>query len=132
MKTMIQTLKKLKTIEPGEEFKKRSLTLILAAPQKNKFPFLGSVFQMLQFSGSLVLASLILVIVLGQFKSSSQLSGLNDKNLNNELRNMDLKIKLAEVRYFEDPLDRVDVALSGKGLPAEDGNLEQLLQELVL
>lgn len=132
---IIQTLKKLKGVQPQEDFKKRSLTLILNSPQKKEVPFLKNVVQAFQFGGALVLASLILLIVFSSFHSPSQLTGLDNKNLNAELQDLDLKIKLAEVKYYEDPLNKTDVALKETVSPAksqtDNENLENLLKELV-
>lgn len=132
--TMIQTLKKFKNIEPGEDFKKRSLTLILNTPQRHQIPLLKNVFQAFQFGGAIVLASLILLVVFGSFRSQSQLAGLDAKNLDSEVQNLDLKIKLAEVKYYEDPLNKTDVALtnSSKTDNGKKKGVEELLKELVL
>ncbi len=132
--TIIQILKRLKAIEPDGQFQARSLPLILNAPQKQPLPLLKNVFQAFQFGGAMILASLILLVVFGSFRSQSQLAGLDSKNLDSEVKNLDLKIKLAEVKYDEDPLNKTDVALtnSSKNDAGKNKDVEELLKELVL
>jgi hypothetical protein len=135
--TLIKILQKLKEIEPDNDLSKRSLPLILSAPQNRRAP-LKNFFRAFQFSGALVLASLLLFIVFGgltklsqNFFSSNQLTSLDAENIRRELNDLDLKIKLTEVKYIsENPLSQTGVALNKT--EAEDKSVEDLLKELSL
>lgn len=133
--TLIKTLQKLKAIEPDGDFSQRSLPLILSAPQNRHLP-LQNFFRAFQFSGALVLASLLIFVAFGglaKFGSSSssgQLTSLDAENLRQELNSLDLKIKLSEVKYSENPLDQASVALNQA--KTGDKSVEDLLKELAL
>lgn len=157
---IIKILQRLKAIEPSHEFKQRSLTLILDTPQNYKAPLFKNFFRAFQFSGALVMASLLIVIILGGLSilnlkifSPAMLASLDTNNLNEELKDMDLKLKLSEVSYYEDSLNKISVALTktsqnGTGhldgsaieqeaqglndLESETESFEEILDELML
>ncbi len=116
---LIKTLKKFNDIEPSEGFRKRSLTQILATPQNYRAPLFQNLMQTFQFSGALVLASLLIFIILGGLSilnlkifSPAMLASLDAENLNEELQGLDLNLKLSEVSYYEGSSEKVSVALS--------------------
>ena len=133
--TLIKTLQRLKAIEPDNSFSQRSLPLILSAPQNQPVP-LKNFFKVFQFSGALVLASVLIFVAFGGLAklnsrfSSGELTSLDAENLRQELNSLDLKIQLAEVKYSENSLDQTSVALNQAG--AEDKSVEDLLKELTL
>lgn len=134
--TLIKTLQKLKEIGPDADFSQRSLPLILNAPQNRSIP-LYNFFRAFQFSGALALASLLIFVAFGGFakfgsglSGSSQLTSLDAENLRQELNSLDLKIKLSEVKYSENPLNQANVALNQA--ETEDKSVEDLLKELAL
>ncbi len=138
---LIKTLKKFSDIEPSEGFKKRSLTQILAAPQNYKAPLFQNLLQTFQFSGALVLASLLIFIILGGLSilnlkifSPAMLASLDAENLNDELQDLDLKLKLSEVAYYENSDEKIGVALSktsqDKSEPIDSEIMENEVQSL--
>ena len=133
--TQIKKLKRLKEINPDNSFSQRSLPLILSAPQNQPVP-LKNFFKVFQFSGALVLASVLIFVAFGGLAklnsrfSSNQLTSLDAENLRQELNDLDLKIKLTEVKYSENPLNQASVALNQAD--AEDKSVEDLLKELTL
>src|SRR3989338_8001412 len=114
-----KTLQRLKEIEPSEEFKQRSLSLILGASQKSSVTILlKDIFSAFQFSGALIMASVLIFIVLGGLSvlnlklfSPATLAGLNTTNLKEEISNVDLQIRLSEIKYYEDSSNKIGVAL---------------------
>lgn len=158
--TLINQLKKLKDIEPGHEFKKRSLTRILNTSQNYKAPIFHNFFAAFQFSGALIMASVLIFIILGGLSvlnlkifSPAMLASLNTEHLNEELEGLDLKIRLSEVSYYEDAPSAVSVALGDSSqnksdrlnsaaiekeaqnlndIEAESATLEELLNKLSL
>lgn len=131
---LIKTLKKLNGLGPDHDFPKRSLPLILNAPQNKQVYFRG-LFAAFQFGGALVLASVLIFIILGgadklNFNSPArQLTSLDTENLKAELNDLDLKIKLAEIKYSENP---AEISLALSETEAESQAVENLLKELTL
>lgn len=124
--------------------------LILSTPQNKQPTILRNFFGAFQFSGALILASLLIFIIAGGLSvinlglfTPTLLTGLDTENLNEELRDLDLKIKLTEVKYYEDSLNKVSVALIKTSEKAtdnlgstdpetEDETIEDLLNELAI
>lgn len=127
--TIIKILQKLKEIGPDNDFSKRSLPLILSAAQNRSDP-LKNFFRVFQFSGALVLASILIFIVFGGLTPPDQLTSLDVENIRQELNDLDLKIKLAEIKYAESPLDQTSVALNDS--EAKNKAVDDLLKELSL
>ena len=155
-----KTLQRLKEIEPSEEFKQRSLSLILDSSQKSSAAILfKDVFKAFQFSGALIMASVLIFIVLGGLSvlnlkvfSPATLAGLNTTNLKEEISNVDLQIRLSEIKYYEDSSNKTGVALKAalapldhldssgieqeaqnlNDLDSKNNSVEDLLNELVL
>lgn len=123
-----KTLQRLKEIEPSEEFKQRSLSLILNSSQKSPATILlKDIFSAFQFSGALIMASVLIFVVLGGLSvfnlkafSPSALSSLNTNNLKEEISDLNLQIKLSEIKYYEDSSNKTGVALRAAPAPAAD------------
>lgn len=136
-----KTLQKLKDIEPSEEFKQRSLSLILDSSQKSSVAILlKDIFNAFKFSGALIMASVLIFIVLGGLSvlnlkvfSPATLAGLNTNNLKEEINNVDLQIRLSEIKYYEDSDNKTGVALKTASTPSDrldSSGIEQEAQNL--
>ena len=133
---MEQIFTKYKTIEPSQEFKARSRLLILSAPQNPARGFslqelIPQVFQSgLAFGLSAVMIFMLVTgaTLLNQKLAPTVLSALDPESLNKEVENMDIQIQIAQVKYYENSAQKVEVALNATS--GEIGNYNAQLQEL--
>ena len=126
MENLEKILKTFKKLQPSEEFKARSRSLILAA-QQNPKRFLGirfSVFEFFKLGAALTLASILTFIVIGGISalkvSPSPLTSFDQNTLSDEAESLGLKIQLGEAQYFGDSRDEVSAALEKVSKPAQD------------
>ena len=137
---MEQLLTKLKTIEPNEDFKKRSLALILNSPQSDSRPEIFRRFlNKFQFSATFSLAAAFIFLIIGglsiinqKLLSPATLSSLDPEKINEESETLDIQIQLSQAKYYENSAKKIDVALnetSGelKKMDNRKKELEQLL-----
>ena len=126
MENLEKILKTFKKLQPSEEFKARSRSLILAA-QQNPKRFLGirfSVFEFFKLGAALTLASILTFIVIGGISalkvSPSTFTSFDQSTLSDEAESLGLKIQLGEAQYFGDSRDEVSAALEKVSKPAQD------------
>jgi len=124
---IIGQLKNLKKISPSAEFRLASLRLITAAPQEKPRVFRINIKEMVTLGTALVLASLMLVILLGGFSDSSQsLAGRESPRFD---------IQISQAQYFENEAVQRDVALRLQRIEAgvrqfDDSSQSGLLNEI--
>lgn len=114
---MEKILKKFKTIEPKEEFKRRSLAIILNTPQNKyqskPFEYLGNFFTFQKTLGLTAVATLLIISGLSflnnKFIGSSLVSNLNTQELNKEMESFN--IQFSQIKYYEDSAKRIEIAL---------------------
>ncbi|MDD5547801.1 MAG: hypothetical protein PHN74_02830 [Candidatus Pacebacteria bacterium] len=116
MEKIIEILTKLKLIEPDENFKRRSIAVILNAPQSTISAVSRSFFDSIKFGAALALASLLLVVVFGGISilktlAPSALTSLNTDVLDKELKSTDIQITLSEINYYSDSINKVAMVL---------------------
>lgn len=142
---MEQLLTKLKTIEPGQDYKERSRALILSSPQGSLYP---QIFKQLtntfQFGAAFSLAAVFIFLILGGLSvlnkkvlSPSLLAGVNQENITLELEKIDFQIQLSQAEYYENSAEKIEVALreTSDELRAKEERKEkvdQLLDEITL
>lgn len=119
MEMIIHILKKLREAEPGKSFAAHSLELILSAPQNKNNNIFNRFIESLQYSGAVVMASVLLIVFLGgistlksKVMSPAIMANLDYKKINEELNNLNFQIKLSEVKYYEDSFNKISVALN--------------------
>ena len=122
MEQLFKTLKKFKNIEPGAEYKKRSLMLIYNAPQNQRdkeLKIFQPFFYSFQMGTALALATVLIVLVSGGFavlgrkiSSVTLTNNVNTKNLTDEANSLNIQIQLSQLKYYEDSLQKIDVALN--------------------
>ncbi len=160
MEPLIKILEELRAISPRADFHSHSKSAILSASQKQRTAIWARLMSASQYTGALVFASLLMFAVLGGFSliknsffSPAILSSLDADKLNQEIRGLDSKIRLSEIKYYEDSINTVSVALNeashnGPGhlnssliqqeansvntTETSNKNIEELLNELVL
>jgi len=136
MHNIEETIKQLKKIEPSQEYKAKSLRLILNSPQNIKNPVAFNFFEILKFSAAVGLTGLIIVISVSdsfskfnaRLLSPVLLSSLDQQNIETEAKQVDIKITIAEAKYYNDSTKKVAVALdeTAKNGP---GHLNQFIIE---
>ncbi len=160
MVPLLKFLQQLNRIEPDRNFAQQSLARIFQTPQRQRARLWNRVQESFYYSGALVLTSFLLFIMFGGLSllrssllSPAMMASLDSQKLNDEFDHLDLQIKVAEVSYYENSLQTVNVALNeaSKNAPAHLNNtviekevdglkqlesrnqdLENLLNELVL
>ncbi len=142
---MEQLLTKLKKIRPNEDFKNRSLALILNSPQANFHPKIFRRFlTTFQFSAALGLAAAFIFLIAGSLSlinqkllSPAAFSSLDPEKINEESEKLDIQIQLSQAKYYENSAQKIDVALNEtsdelKKTADRQKKLDQLLNELTL
>ncbi len=139
---MEKILKKFKTIEPKEEFKRRSLAIILNTPQNEyqpkPFEYFGSFFNLQKTMGLTAVATLLIISGLSFLNNKligpSLVSNLNQQDLNKEMESFN--IQFSQIKYYDDSAKRIEVALmktSGESVTKEQNEeINQILDELTL
>lgn len=119
MHNIEETIKQLKKIEPSQDYKAKSLRLILSSPQNIQNPVTFRFFEVLKFSAALGLTGLLIIISVSdsfsrfnaRLFSPVLLSSLDQQNIENEAKQVDIKITIAEAKYYNDSTNKVAVAL---------------------
>jgi len=116
---MENIIKQLKKIEPSEEYKTKSLSLILAHAQnpENKFSF--NFLEVFKYSIAMGLTGILIVFSFSdafvglnaRILSPILLSSLNEEKIQNEANQVDIKITVSEAKYYNDSINKVAVAL---------------------
>lgn len=139
---MEKILKKFKKIEPKEEFKKRSLAVILNSPQNEYRPkpleYLGAFFTFQKTIGLTAVAALLIISGLSflnnRLVGPSLVSNLNPQDLNKEMESFN--IQFSQIKYYEDSAKRIEVALlktSGEPVTKEQNEeINKILNEIAL
>lgn len=137
-------LTKLKTIKPNKEFTVRSKALIFAAPQLEKNSLFSPWLLTLPYktlAGISAAAILMLLGGLATFLHSPTAPALTDsldqENLAQEARLLDIQIQLSQVQYYEESARKIEVALNEASDEYDSSNahqkqLDELLNELTL
>lgn len=138
---IIKILKKFALIEPDGSFRERSRTEILLTPRsENSFKKVSAgVFESMRLGTTLVLASVLLLILVGGFSyfklnsaASIASSSFDFETLNREAQKIDLQIKLNEIDYFDDSVQDVAAVLDDLSDEKGSPDVDELLDELVL
>lgn len=119
MNNIEETIKQLKKIEPSQEYKARSLGLILSSPQNNGNIFSLNFFEILKFGAALSLTGLLITISVSdsfsrfnaRLLSPVLLASLDEEKITNEAGQVDIKITIAEAKYYNDSTRKVAIAL---------------------
>lgn len=117
---MEHLLKKFKYIQPDSDFKEHSKMLIFSTPQQQpESTAILILSQLLAPKTAVALGLIFLLFLLGGFNlfnstnnSQPALTHLDPKKLTEEAKNLDIQIRLSQVKYYEDSLKKVEVALS--------------------
>lgn len=137
-------LTKLKTIQPNKEFTAQSKALIFAVPQLEKKLLFSSWLLALPYktlAGISAAAVLMLLGGLATFLNSPTAPALTDsldqENLAQEARSLDIQIQLSQVQYYEESARKIEVALNEASdeydsSSAHQKQLDELLNELTL
>jgi hypothetical protein len=119
MNNIEETIKQLKKIEPSQEYKARSLGLILSSPQNNGNIFSLNFFEILKFGAALSLTGLLITISVSdsfsrfnaRLLSPVLLASLDEEKITKEAGQVDIKITIAEAKYYNDSTRKVAIAL---------------------
>jgi hypothetical protein len=119
MKNIEDSIKQLKMIGPSREYKAKSLRLILSSPQNAENGFSIRFFEILKFSAALSLTGILIMISVSDSFSTFNarllspvlLSSLDEQKIANEAGQVDIKITIAEAKYYNDSTKKVAVAL---------------------
>ncbi|MDO8429825.1 MAG: hypothetical protein Q7S73_00470 [bacterium] len=142
---MEDLLRKFKNIEPNQDFKAHSRTLILNTPQTEFHPKIFRQFlNSLQYGAAFSLTAIFIFLILGGLSilnkkifSPALLSSLDPENISAEEEKLNIQIQLSQAEYFSDSAKKIEVALretagefdKSKNRGAE---LNKLLNELTL
>jgi hypothetical protein len=138
---MEQLLTKLKNIEPSQDYKERSRSLILSSPQGSLYPkILGQLTNTFQFGAAFGMAAVFIFLILGGLSvlnkkvlSPTLLSGVSQENISLELEKIDFQIQLSQAEYYEDSAAKIEVALNKTSQELENGGeVNKLLDKLSL
>lgn len=119
MQNIEEIIKQLKKIEPSEKYKAESLRMILSSPQNPETRFSFGLSELLKFGTALALTGLLILISTTDMFSSLNArllspvlsSNLDSQKIQNEANQVDIKITVAEAKYYNDSLQKVAVAL---------------------
>lgn len=124
MKNIEESIKQLKGIEPSQEYRAKSLRLILSSPQnaENKFSihfFAYPIREILKLGAALSLTGLLITISVSdsfsrfnaRLLSPVLLASLDEGKIQKEAGQVDIKITIAEAKYYNDSTKKVAVAL---------------------
>ncbi|MDO8443219.1 MAG: hypothetical protein Q7S81_03135 [bacterium] len=120
MKNIEEAIKQLKRIEPSQEYKAHSLRLILSSPQNIGNGFSVRFFEILKFGAALSLTGLLIVISVSdsfskfnaRLLSPVLLASLDEEKITKEAGQVDIKITIAEAKYYNDSTKKVAIALN--------------------
>ena len=119
MQNIEEIIKQLKRIGPSEGYKAESLRLILSAPQNPESRLSLNVFELFKFAAALGLTGMLIMIsttdmfpgLNARLLSPVLLSNLDEQKIQNEANQVDIKITVAEAKYYNDSVRKVAVAL---------------------
>lgn len=139
---MKSLLTKLKTIEPNKEFTARSKALIFTAPQLEKkspaFPWLLALpYKTLAGISAVAVLMLLGGTTLLHSPAPALTDSLDQENLAQEAKSLDIQIQLSQVQYYEESARKIEVALNEASdeydsSSAHQKQLDELLNELTL
>lgn len=119
MQKIEEAIKQLKNISPSGEYQAESLRMILSYPQNPQKSFSIGLFDMFKFGAALGLAGMLIMISVtdlfpslnARLLSPVLLSNLDEQKIQNEANQVDIRITVAEAKYYSDSLTKVAVAL---------------------
>lgn len=119
MQNIEEIIKQLKKIEPSEKYKANSLRLILSSPQNIRNEFSIKLLEIFKFGAALGLTGLIIIVSVSDSPSKFNarllspvlLSSLDEEKIAKEAGQVDIKITIAEAKYYNDSTKKVAVAL---------------------
>ena len=159
---MEEAIKQLKKIEPSQDYKSHSLRLILSSPQNVETKLSIKLFEIFKFGAALSLTGLLIMISVSDSPSKFNakllspvlLSSLDEGKITKEAGQVDIKITIAEAKYYNDSTKKVAIALDETakngpghlnstilekeigGLDINDGengeNIDELLRKLTM
>jgi len=127
MEKLIETLQKLKVIEPEKEYTLRSRGLIVGTGFERRPRTTWEVFsQTLQFGASLALTGLLIFLILGGFSSWGvfsplRLSSLDPSSLRVEAQAIDIQIQLTNLNYAEPAIKTSESTQSAQRIAPQKG-----------
>lgn len=132
---LLKLLRQLQSIEPGEDYARRSKQIILGTPTRSGgiFPYLSRWFiHGVQMGSSVVLAVLLFVVIVGGFSIWSaitpfNLASLDPKSLRAEAEAVDIQIQLTNIAYSEPvhPVETTTPAVAPSTPPVKEEVKEQ-------
>lgn len=127
MNEIIKKIKELKSIEPENVFAKHSLRLILSNQQNSNigYELTGKFFDLIKMSFTLGLTSLVIIGFFGAISliktlSPASLTSLDNTVLNQEINSLDASINLSEVKYYDNSISKISMALNETSKTAPD------------
>ncbi len=137
MQNIEEIIKQLKSIKAPEEYKSASLNLILNQQQRAKNRFSFSFLETLKFGTALGLTGILIIFSLSdtffgmnaRLLSSILLSHLDEQKIENEAKQIDIKITIAEAKYYADSLNKVAMALNETAKDGPEHLNTRLLQK---
>lgn len=141
---MEHLLTKLKTIEPGENFKNRSRALILSSPRNAGSKVFSDFLNLFRSKTTFALATIFVFMIIGGLSlldqkstSPTTLSNLDPEKINEESEKLDIQIQLSQAKYYENSAEQINVALNEtsdelKKTRDRKEKLDQLINELTL
>lgn len=119
MQNIEETIKQLKKVEPSQEYQTNSLRLILSSPQNIQNKFSIRLLEVFKFGAALSLTGLIIMISVSDSPSKFNarllspvlLSSLDGEKIAKEAGQVDIKITIAEAKYYNDSTRKVAIAL---------------------
>ncbi|MCL5733408.1 MAG: hypothetical protein M1334_01945 [Patescibacteria group bacterium] len=104
----LESLKKLKKIEPDLRFSRESKALILSSPIRPSYGPLNLIIRSMESSLAIALGGVLLLILLGgvslfKFLIPDQTANLNFNNIQAEAQEINTQIKLANLNYSLSP-----------------------------
>jgi len=119
MKNIEEAIKQLKKVEPSQEYRANSLRLILSSPQNIENKFSIRLLEVFKFGAALSLTGAIIMISISDSPSKFNakllspvlLSSLDGEKIAKEAGQVDIKITIAEAKYYNDSTRKVAIAL---------------------
>ncbi|MHB9019645.1 MAG: hypothetical protein ACYC3G_02075 [Minisyncoccota bacterium] len=119
MQNIEEAIRQLKKIEPSQDYKANSLRLILSHTQNNENKFSIKIIEIFKFGAALSLTGLLIMISVSDSPSKFNarllspilLSSLDEEKITKEAGQVDIKITIAEAKYYNDSTKKVAVAL---------------------
>lgn len=117
VKNLKSLLKSLGEIKPDRDYARKSRSLILLSPRPVAAPagiFDSFVYRLIRFGGLAVGAAVVLLILAAAVKTPMWIaggSGLDNKSIEAEIGDLNIDVRLSEVKYYQESPKAVGMAL---------------------